>query len=57
MTTNKELEEIYLERVGYLLSIDNLLEETLEDRYSVPFIQTQKGRENDIRINAEAATA
>jgi len=35
MTTNKDFEEIYLERTSYLLSTDYLLEQILEDRHSI----------------------
>jgi hypothetical protein len=38
MTTNKDFEEIYLERTSYLLSTDDLLEQILEDRYSIMHI-------------------
>ncbi len=35
MTTNKDFEEIYLERTSYLLSTDDLLEQMLKDRYGI----------------------
>ena len=59
MTADKDLDEINLERVRYLLSIDSLIEKTLEDNY-ISTIQTTKisrdiRQDNDIRIgNTEA---
>lgn len=47
MTTNKDFEEIYLERTSYLLSTDDLLEQILEDRYGIMPIN-QIGQKIDI---------
>lgn len=60
MTINKDFEEICLERERYLLNIDNLLIQTLEDRYNIidtiqisENVSREIGQEND----AEAALA
>lgn len=50
MTTNKDFEEIYLERTSYLLSTDDLLEQILEDRYSIMPIN-QIGQKIDMYIS------
>lgn len=64
MTTNKDFEEIYLERIRYLSSIDDALEQILEDQHNViPSIQTSKkliqeiGQGNNIIIDAEIPLA
>lgn len=35
MTINKDLEDIYLERLNYLPSADELLEQFLENQYNI----------------------
>lgn len=64
MTTIEDFEEIYLERLRYLVSLDDMIHKMLEDRQSVIYdIQANQDmnqvarRENDIRVEAESALA
>lgn len=64
MTTNEDFEEIYLERLRYLTSIDDMLEQILEDRHSIihTIRANQKigrwiSQKNDIRVEIGLASA
>lgn len=62
MTTNEDLENIYSERSSYLLNIDDLLEQILEDQYNfIPekthLINLEISQENNIRIDTGAELA
>lgn len=64
MTTNEELEEIYLERLRYLTSIDDMRHQMLEDKDSIIYNiqvnqETSQGitQGNDIRVEADLASA
>lgn len=49
MTTNKDL-EIYLERSSYLLNADDLLEQILENQYSIPINRMGQEIQNEIGL-------
>lgn len=65
MATNEDIEEIYLGRLRYLESVDDILEQILEDQYSSTIINQKIGQEigqemdqeNDIRIESEMPLA
>jgi hypothetical protein len=64
MTTIEDFEEIYLERLRYLASMDDMMHEMLEDQQSVIYdIQASQDmnqvarQDNDIRVEAESASA
>jgi hypothetical protein len=64
MTTNEDLEEIYLERLRYLTSIDNILEQICENQYNIACsigtdqkIVLGMGQKNDIRAEIGTASA
>ena len=64
MTISKDFEEIYLERLRYLASMDDMIEKMLEERHSIIYdIQADQemrqglARENGIRADAELVSA
>lgn len=64
MTTNEDFEEIYLERLRYLISLDSMFEKILENQYSnmntvQPYQKISLGisQESDARIESELALA
>lgn len=64
MTTIEDFEEIYLERLRYLASMDDMIHKMLEEQQSVIYdIQASQNmnqvarQDNDIRIEAESAMA
>jgi hypothetical protein len=64
MTTNEDLEEIYLERLIYLTTVDDMLEHILEYRHTVHIVQASHeiisrnvSQKNDIRVEAGLASA
>lgn len=64
MTTNENFEEIYLERLRYLISVDDMVEKILEDQYTnIDTIQANQkislgmGQKSDIRTESELALA
>lgn len=63
MTTIEDFEEIYLERLRYLASMDDMIHKMLEEQSVIYGIQADQDmnqvarQDNDIKVEAESASA
>ena len=64
MTTNENFEEMYLERLRYLISVDGMFEQMLEDQYDnvntiQPYqkISLRMSQKSDVSSESELALA